>query len=115
PCRSSRNPSSSEVPGMKKLTTLLIGAMVALLALSAVADAKKRHRARTVTVCGIVDAASTLPSKLVIATGGTRTVMIENSKPVTVPANVVAGADVCARAKRVRNADATKTKVLLNV
>ena len=100
---------------MKKLTTLLIGAMVALLALSPVADAKKRHRARTVTVCGIVDAASTLPSKLVIATGGTRTVMIENSKPVTVPANVVAGADVCARAKRVRNADGTKTKVLLNV
>jgi hypothetical protein len=28
---------------------------------------------------------------------------------------VVAGADVCARATRVRNADATKTKVLLNI
>jgi hypothetical protein len=101
---------------MKKLTTLLIGALVALLALTPVAGANgKRHRARTVTVCGIVDASSTLPSALVLATGGTRKVTIQNSKPVAVPANVVAGADVCARAKRVRNADPAKRRVLLNV
>jgi hypothetical protein len=99
---------------MKKLTTLLVGAVVALLALAPVAGAKtKRHR--TVTVCGIVDMTSTLPTTLVIGTGGTHKVTIQNSKPVTVPAGVVVGADVCARAKRVRNADATKTNVLLKV
>jgi hypothetical protein len=98
---------------MKKLTTLSVGALLALLVLSPVAGAKaKRH---TVTVCGIVDASSNLPATLVIGTGGTRMVTIQNSKPVAIPAGVVAGADVCARAKRVRNADATKTKVLLNV
>jgi hypothetical protein len=98
---------------MKKLTTLLVGALAALLLVAPVAGAKaQRHR--TVRVCGIVDAASTLPTTLVIGTGGTKQVTIQNSKPVTVPANVVAGADVCARAKIVRTG-ATKTKVLLNV
>jgi len=98
---------------MKKLTTLLVGALMALLLLAPVAGAKaKRHR--TVTVCGIVDASSALPGTLVIDTGGTKQVTIQNSKPVTVPAGVVAGADVCARAKIVRTG-ATKTKVLLNV
>ena len=96
---------------MKKLTLLFVGALMALLALSPVAGAKgKRHR--VVTVCGIVDGTSALPSTLVIATGGTRTVTIENSKPVTLTADVVVGADVCARAKVVRNADGTRTKVL---
>ncbi len=90
---------------MKKVTILFVGALVALLALSPVAGAKgKRHR--TVTVCGIVDGTSALPTTLVIATGGTHTVTIQNSKPVTLSADVVVGADVCARAKRVRNADA---------
>ena len=36
---------------------------------------------RTVTVCGIVDASSTLPTTLVLATGGTRKVTIQNTKP----------------------------------
>jgi len=99
---------------MKKLTILFVGALVALLAASPVAGAKgKRHR--TVTVCGIVDATSVLPTTLVLATGGTRTVTIQNSKPVTIPADVVTGADVCARAKVVRNPDHTRTKVLLAV
>ena len=98
---------------MKKITLLFVGALVALLALSPVAGAKgKRHR---VTVCGIVDGTSTLPTTLVIATGGTRTVTIQNSTPVTLSADVVVGADVCARAKVVRNADGTKTKVLRSV
>jgi len=99
---------------MKKVTILFVGALVALLALSPVAGAKgKRHR--TVTVCGIVDATSTLPTTLVIATGGTHKVTIQNSKPVTLAADVVVGADVCARAKVVRNADKTRTKVLRSV
>jgi hypothetical protein len=99
---------------MKKVTILFVGALVALLALTPVAGAKgKRHR--TVTVCGIVDATSTLPTTLVIATGGTHKVTIQNSKPITLAADVVVGADVCARAKRVRNVDGTKTKVLLAV
>jgi hypothetical protein len=99
---------------MKKVTILFVGALVALLALSPVAGAKgKRHR--TVTVCGIVDGTSALPATLVIATGGTHKVTIQNSKPITLSADVVVGADVCARAKRVRNADGTRTKVLAAV
>ena len=42
-------------------------------------------------------------------------VTIQNSKPVTLPAGVVAGADACARAKLVRSANPKRTKVLLNV
>ena len=41
---------------MKKLTILFVGALVALLSLAPVAGAKGKRHARTVTVCGIVDA-----------------------------------------------------------
>ncbi len=110
---------------MKKVTILFIGALAALLSLAPVAGAKGKHHARTVKVCGIVDATSALPTTLVLATGGTRLVTIQNSTPVELTADIVPGADVCAKAKLVRTApvapaarhksSATKTKVLVSV
>lgn len=99
---------------MKKVGLLLIGALVALLSLAPVAGAHaKRHHVRAVTVCGMVDETSALPATLVLATGGAKRVTIQNTKPVTLPAEVVAGADVCARAKLVRTTPGQpKTKVL---
>ena len=89
---------------MKKVTILFIGALAALLSLAPVAGAKGKHHARTVKVCGIVDATSALPTTLVLATGGTRLVTIQNSTPVELTADIVPGADVCAKAKLVRTA-----------
>ena len=110
---------------MKKVTILFIGALAALLSLAPVAGAKGKHHARTVKVCGIVDATSALPTTLVLAPGGTRLVPIQNSTPVELTADIVPGADVCAKAKLVRTApvapaarhksSATKTKVLVSV
>ena len=41
---------------MKKVTILFVGALAALLSLAPVAGAHGKRHARTVTVCGIVDA-----------------------------------------------------------
>ncbi len=106
---------------MKKLSIFAIGALVALLSLAPVAGAHGKRHVRTVSVCGIVDASSMLPSSLVLATGGARKVTIANTTPVALSADIVAGADVCARAKIVRATPATtsartavaRTKVLV--
>jgi hypothetical protein len=112
---------------MKKVTLLFVGAIVALLSLAPVAGAHGKRHVRTVKVCGIVDATSALPGTLVLATGGTRLVTIQNTKPVALTADIVAGADVCARAKLVKTAPAAaarkarhahgvaRTKVLVSV
>jgi hypothetical protein len=86
---------------MKKLGIMLIGALVALLSLAPIAGAKSKHHNRSVKVCGIVDATSTLPTSLVLATGGTQRVTIANTNNVVLDAGIVVGADVCAKAKRV--------------
>jgi hypothetical protein len=110
---------------MKKLSILFIGALAALLSLAPVAGAKGKKHSRTSSVCGIVADSSVLPTTLVLATGGTRLVTIQNTKAVDVTAAVV-GADVCARVKRVRTPAApaarhgkgnhtAKTNVLVSV
>jgi hypothetical protein len=86
---------------MKKLGIMLVGALVALLSLAPIAGAKSKHHNRSVKVCGIVDATSTLPTSLVLATGGTTRVTIANTNNVVLDAGIVVGADVCAKAKRV--------------
>lgn len=92
---------------MKKLSILFIGALAALLSLAPVAGAHgKRH---ALTVCGIVDATSALPASLVLATGGTKLVTIANTNNVVLDAGIVAGADVCAKAKVVRTAPPVAT------
>jgi hypothetical protein len=106
---------------MKKVTILFIGALAALLSLAPVAGAHGKRHARVVSVCGIVDGTSVLPGSLVLATGGTKKVTIANTKPVVLGADIVVGADVCARAKLVKAAapaarkSAARTKVLVSV
>ena len=94
---------------MKKVTVLLVGALVALLSLAPVAGAKGKHH-RTVSVCGIIDRTSELPGTLVLATGGTRLVTIQNTTPVVLTADIAAGADVCAKATLVRTTPAATAK-----
>ncbi len=106
---------------MKRVTILFIGALAALLSLAPVAGAHGKRHARVVSVCGVVDGTSALPGSLVLATGGTKKVTIANTKPVALGADIVVGADVCARAKLVRTAapaarkSGAKTKVLVSV
>ena len=110
---------------MKKVTILFVGALAALLSLAPVAGAHGKRHARTVKVCGIVDASGVLPGTLVLATGGTKLVTIANTNNVVLDAGIVVGADVCAKAKLVRtvapaarashaNKAATRTKVLVS-
>jgi hypothetical protein len=106
---------------MKRVTILFIGALAALLSLAPVAGAHGKRHARVVSVCGVVDATSALPGSLVLATGGTKKVTIANTKPVALSADIVVGADVCARAKLVKAAapaarkSSARTKVLVSV
>jgi hypothetical protein len=81
---------------------MLIGALVALLSLAPIAGAHSKRHGRAVSVCGVVDATSTLPTSLVLATGGAKRVTIPNTNNVVLDAGIVVGADVCARAKVVK-------------
>ncbi len=106
---------------MKRVTILFIGALAALLSLAPVAGAHGKRHMRVVSVCGVVDATSDLPGSLVLATGGIKKVTIANTTPVALGADIVVGADVCARAKLVKAAAPTarrgvaRTKVLVSV
>ncbi len=101
---------------MRKQTVLLAAALATTLAVApAVADASGGdnggHHGKK--VCGIVDATSTLPTSIVLNLPGTKVATIANPAPgVVLPAEVVAGADVCAKVRKVRNLDGTKSKVL---
>lgn len=95
---------------------LVLFLLVALSAVAALAPAASAHRGGGGgrSVCGTVDAASTLPTTLVMTTRPGMTVTIANPDAVALD-GVAVGAKACAKVKVVRADDGTRSLVLVGI